>query len=160
MARRADGRPIIVMGNSLGTVTALHLAANFPVAGLILRNPPPLRHLIVGRHGWWNLWVGAMLIAQKVPLDICSIRNARQVSCPAVFLSSCKDQTVPAMYQEKIFRAFGGPYRLLRMEDADHTTSLTLHEQREYTRHLEWLRDEAIGGRPAAVAQRATPVVA
>ena len=65
MARRAEGRPIVVMGNSLGTVPALYLAANFPVAGMVLRNPPPLRQLIVGRHGWWNLWIGAMLIAQK-----------------------------------------------------------------------------------------------
>jgi pimeloyl-ACP methyl ester carboxylesterase len=145
LARRADGRPIVVMGNSLGTVTALHLAANFPVSGLILRNPPPLRQLIVGQHGWWNLWIGAWLIAQKVPLELCSIRNARQVACPAVFLSSVKDQTVPVAYQEGIVREYAGPYRLLRMEQADHATSLTLSEQREYARHLEWLRHQTLG---------------
>ncbi len=111
---------------------------------MILRNPPPLRQLIVGRYGWWNLWIGAMLIAQKVPRSICSIRNAQQVNCPAIFLSSCRDQIVPASYQEKIFRAYNGPYRLLRLENADHATSLNLNEQREYSRHLEWLRDEFI----------------
>ena len=149
MARRADGRPIIVIGNSLGTVPALYLAANFPVSGMVLRNPPPLRQLIVGRYGWWNFWIGAMLIAQKVPRDICSIRNASQLNCPAVFLSSCRDEIVPASYQEKIFRAYNGPYRLLRLENADHASSLTLNEQREYSRHLEWLRDEAISIRPS-----------
>jgi predicted alpha/beta hydrolase family esterase len=157
LSRRADGRPIIVIGNSLGTVMALHLAANFPVAGLILRNPPPLRQLIVGRYGWWNLWLGAMIIAQKVPREICSVRNASQVNCPAVFVSSCMDQTVPATYQERIFRAYTGPYRLLRLENADHATPLTLNEQREYSRHLDWLRDEALLGRHSvastAVAQ-------
>jgi pimeloyl-ACP methyl ester carboxylesterase len=144
LARRAKGRPIVVIGNSLGAVTALHLSANFPVAGLILRNPPPLRQLIVGRYGWWNLWVGALIIAQKVPREICAIRNSRRSTCPAVFLSSRRDETVPAPYQEKIYREYGGPYRLLRMENAEHADPLTLNEQREYGRHLEWLRSEAV----------------
>jgi hypothetical protein len=85
-----------------------------------------------------------MLIAQKVPRQVCSIRNARMSRCPAIFLSSCKDQTVPIVYQERILREYGGPFRLLRLEDADHATSLNLSEQREYGQHLQWLRDEAI----------------
>ncbi|MCA9148784.1 MAG: alpha/beta fold hydrolase [Planctomycetales bacterium] len=143
-ARLAQGRPIVVMGNSLGTTVAMHLAANFPIAGLILRNPPPLRHLIVGRYGWWNLWLGAMLIAQKVPRQLCCVRNARQIRCPAVFISSRKDQTVPANYQDKVFQNFAAPHRLLQLTNADHATSLNLDEQREYRQHLEWLREAAL----------------
>jgi len=148
MERIADGRPIVVIGNSLGTAIAMHLAANFPIAGLILRNPPPLKHLIVGRYGWWNLWVGAMLVARMVPPEICSIRNARQTGCPAVFLSSCKDRMVPPVFQEKIFREYAGPYRLMRLENADHASSLTLNEQREYRQHLDWLRQEIMPLKP------------
>lgn len=144
MAKIANGRPIVVMGNSLGTVNALHLAANYPVAGLILRNPPPLRQLIVGMYGWWNLWIGAWHISTKVPKAICSIRNARAATCPAVFVSSCRDETVPQIYQERIFREYKAPHRLLRLEKARHTTSLNLKEQREYAKHLDWLRKEAL----------------
>ncbi|MCH7727988.1 MAG: hypothetical protein IH991_16155, partial [Planctomycetes bacterium] len=55
----AAGRPIVVTGNSLGAVIALYVAANCPVDGLLLRNPPPLREVIVGCHGWWNFGIGA-----------------------------------------------------------------------------------------------------
>jgi len=40
-------------------VAALSVAARRPVAGLVLQNPPPLRQLIMGHYGWWNLWLVA-----------------------------------------------------------------------------------------------------
>lgn len=144
----AKDRPIVIMGNSLGTVSALYLAANYNVAGLILRNPPPLRQLIMGRHGWWNLWLGSTLISRKVPPELCSIRNARACQCPAVFLSSRQDETVPATYQDKVIQAYGGARQIVSLQDADHSTSLNLAEQREYSRNLEWIRRTAIAAPP------------
>lgn len=143
MAEIAQGRPIIVMGNSLGTAMALYLAAHFPVAGLVLRNPPPVRQLIIGRHGWWNLWIASWLIAQRVPRQICSISNSAQCHCPAVFLSSRRDETVPPPFQDKIIDAYRGPQRILPLKNAGHASSLNLEEQREYARHLDWLRDQS-----------------
>ena len=157
MAALANGRPIVLMGNSLGTVTAMYLAARFEVAGMVLRNPPPLRELIVGQHGWWNLWLGAWLIALNVPQQICSIRNARDCRCPAVFLCSRKDEVVPAVYQDRVIQAYGGPYRLLNLQEADHAGSLNLEEQREYQRHLQWLRELAIPFRPQEAAAPLVP---
>jgi pimeloyl-ACP methyl ester carboxylesterase len=143
LADIAQGRPIIVMGNSLGTVAALYLSANFPVAGLVLRNPPPVRQLIVGRHGWWNLWVASWLIAQRVPRQICSISNAARSHCPAVFLSSRRDKTVPPQFHDRIIDAYRGPHRVLELKEAEHATSLNLEEQRQYAQHLDWLRDQS-----------------
>ncbi|MCP4193622.1 MAG: alpha/beta hydrolase [Planctomycetaceae bacterium] len=140
----AADRPIVIMGNSLGTVSALYLASQFDVAGLILRNPPPLRQLIMGRHGWWNLWLGSTIISRKVPLQLCSIQNAQACRCPAVFLSSRQDETVPAIYQDKVIQAYGGPSRIVKLKEADHATSLNLVEQREYSQNLEWIRHAAI----------------
>lgn len=142
--KQANGRPIVIIGNSLGTLSALYLSARYPVAGMVLRNPPPLRQLIMGRHGWWNLWVGAWLIAQRVPHPLCAIQNARQSECPAVFISSCRDRIVPPMYQEKIIREYGGTSRILRLESADHASPLNLSEQREYGLHLDWLREHIL----------------
>ena len=143
LADIAQGRPIIVMGNSLGTVAALHLAANFPIAGLVLRNPPPVRQLIMGRHGWWNLWIASWLIAQRVPRQLCSINNSARSHCPAVFLTSRRDTTVPPQFQDKIIEAYRGPRRVLELKEAGHASSLNLEEEREYAQHLDWLRDQS-----------------
>ena len=144
----AQGRPLILMGTSLGTITALYLAANFPVAGIVLRNPPPLRQLIVGRHGWWNLWVGAMLlVSTQVPDYLCSIRNASQCKdVPAVFVGSARDQIVPPNYQARIVKAYVGPKRIMRLRKANHSTPMNAVEQIRYRQELQWLREQALGG--------------
>jgi pimeloyl-ACP methyl ester carboxylesterase len=79
---RALQRPILVTGNSLGTAYALYVAAKHRVDGLILRNPPPLRQMIVGRYGWWNGFLGAMLIAAQTPRELDSIANAAYAERP------------------------------------------------------------------------------
>ena len=63
----AGDRPVVVFGASLGTTTALHIAAHRPVAGLILHNPPALRQIILRQFGWWNLWLLAGPLARKIP---------------------------------------------------------------------------------------------
>ena len=35
-ARVAQGRPVLLTGTSLGAISALYLAANFPVSGIVL----------------------------------------------------------------------------------------------------------------------------
>ncbi len=140
----ANQRPVIVTGNSLGTVTALHVAARFQVNGLILRNPPPLRQLILGKFGWWNLWLGAALVSRQIPEHLCSIENAARCTAPALFVSSGKDRVVPPPYQAKIIHAYAGPKRLLRLRESDHATALSEAEQRRYLRRLGWLREQAI----------------
>src|SRR5262249_36015646 len=68
LARESAGRPIVLNGSSLGSTLALFVATERPVAGLLLRNPPPLQDLILApRFGWWNLWIGAWIVAGKVP---------------------------------------------------------------------------------------------
>lgn len=138
----AAGRPILLMGNSLGTAVALHLAANFEIAGMVLRNPPPLRQLVVGRHGWWNLWLGAMLIARCVPPELCSMENAARATCPAIFVRSGQDEIVPTLYQDKVIGNYKGPARIVHLPDARHASPLNLDEQRVYRDHLDWLRQQ------------------
>lgn len=139
--RIADGRPIVVMGTSIGCITALYLGANFPVDGLVLRNPPPLRQLIVGEHGWWNLWVGAMLVSTQVPDYLCSIRNAARCKVPAVFVGSARDRIVPPNYQVRIVKAYSGPKRIMRLRKANHSTPMNPMEQIRFRQEMEWLRE-------------------
>lgn len=143
----AAGRPVIVMGTSLGTISALYLAANYPIAGMVLRNPPPLRQLIVGKHGWWNLWVGAMLVSTQVPDYLCSIRNAACCArVPAVFIGSARDRIVPPNYQARIVKAYAGPKRVMRLRRANHSTPMNAAEQVRFRQELAWLRTRALAG--------------
>ncbi len=138
----ADGRPILVTGNSLGTAPALYVAARHKVAPLLLRNPPPLRQLIVGRHGWWNFGLGARLVAKMIPDEMESVVNATKCQTPAVFITSAKDRTVPPIYQQQIIESYAGTKRVLTLENAGHATQLDERHQEEYVAHLTWLREQ------------------
>jgi pimeloyl-ACP methyl ester carboxylesterase len=139
LRRVADGRPIVVTGNSLGNISALYVAATYPVDALLLRNPPPLRELIVGKHSWWNFGL-ARFIAQQVPKELCSITNASASDSPALFLMSGQDRMVPPHYQQQIIDAHAGEKRVLLLPEADHATPITEEDAPAYLEHLSWLR--------------------
>lgn len=141
----ADGRPILLTGNSLGAATVLHLAARHPVAGIMLRNPPPLRQLIVRRHGWWNLWLPAMAVARQVPTELDSIRNAAACQTPAIVITSGRDTIVPAWLQRSVVRAYAGEKKVLTIADGGHAAPIPEQQEREYLTHLEWLVGRMVG---------------
>lgn len=141
----ACGKPIIVTGNSIGTTCALYLAARRPIAGLMLRNPPPLKQLIVGEHGWWNLWLGARVVAAGVPNELNSIANAAAAQAPAVFVMSGRDRVVPPRYQQLIQDAYAGPKRIVLDPTAGHSTELAADVAPQYLAALRWLETEALG---------------
>ncbi len=141
LQRVAAGRPIVVTGNSLGTATALHLAANHQdIAAVILRNPPPLRELIRGKFGWRTLGLGPLLVGSRIPPELDSIANARRAIAPAVILTSLKDRMVPPAIQRHVIDAYAGPKRLVELADADHAFELTEEQQYEYADALRWLQ--------------------
>jgi pimeloyl-ACP methyl ester carboxylesterase len=135
----AGDRPIVVEGFSLGTVPALHVAASRPVAGVILQNPPPLRQVILGVHGWWNLWLIATPVALSVPRDFDSVANARKSGVPAIFLIAERDGTVPLKYQQKIIAAYTGPNRVILQHGADHVAPLNAEDEQTLQDGMDWL---------------------
>lgn len=143
IAQEAAGRPILVTGNSIGTTCALYLAARRPIAGILLRNPPPLRQLIFGEYGWWNMWLGSSLVAMGVPDELNSIANARRATVPAVFLMSGRDHVVPPKYQALIHDAYGGPNKIVVDAEADHSTPLAREVEPDYIAALQWLKRQA-----------------
>lgn len=135
----AAGRPLLLFANSLGGVCALHLAARFQVDGLILRNPPPLRQIIMARFGWRTGLLGAWLIARQVPDELDCLVNARRATVPAVFLMSERDTIVPPKHQRLIHEAYNGPKRVVVLKNAGHATSLTPDDVSLYQESLDWL---------------------
>src|SRR5687768_18548180 len=112
MRRVAGARPIIVEGFSLGSAPALHVAANRPVAGVIVQNPPPLRQVVLRHHGWWNLWLLAGPVALSLPRDVDSIANTKRCRAKAAFLIAEKDEAIPPALQRDIYDAYAGRKRL------------------------------------------------
>jgi pimeloyl-ACP methyl ester carboxylesterase len=137
--RMADKRPIFLEGFSLGTTPALHVAANRPVDGMILQNPPPLRQLILGTRGWWNLWLVAGPVALQIPSELDSTANAQQASAPALFLFAEKDRTVPLKYQQMISDKYAGTKRVIVQVGADHVAPLNQAEEVRLHDAMDWL---------------------
>lgn len=130
MAKRAGGKPILVIGTSMGTTAALHLAANRKVAGVVLQNPPPLRQLIRGRYGWWNLWLLAAPVAWGVPSELDSLANAAKASAPAIFVLSQEDEVVPHAYALEVRDAYAGPKQTFVLPGAHHNDPIPEVTQR------------------------------
>jgi pimeloyl-ACP methyl ester carboxylesterase len=140
LARRAAGRPVIVGGQSLGTAAALHVAANRPgVAGMVLYNPPPLRRLVLQRHGWWNLWLAAVPVALSIPDALDSIGNAKRSTASAVFVLAGADGVVPPKYQRMVVDAYAGEKRVVRAPGAGHNDPLEGAALAEYEAAVDWM---------------------
>ena len=142
-AKEANGRPIFVQGMSLGTTSALYVAAHRPAAGLLLRSPPPLRQLILGKFGWWNLWLLATPVALGVPGDLDSLRNAAAVKSPAVFVLIDTDEVIPIKYQRMVASAYGGPSRQVVSESGGHNSPLARETHGRLQGELDWLWQQA-----------------
>jgi len=131
LSAQAGGRPIVVFGNSIGTTAALHVAANRPVAAVVLSNPPPLRRLIGIRYGWWNFFLPALAVAAQVPAELDSVANAARARAPAVIVVAGRDEIVPPSYQERVVAAYAGQKRVVRRPEAGHNTPLDEAAARE-----------------------------
>lgn len=114
------GLPIYAMGTSMGTTAALHLGKSGKLRGIFLQNPPPLRQLIRGRYGWWNLWLVAVPVAWNVPPSLDSIENARRTTVPTLVVSAQDDEVVPFDYQTAVFEACAGAKERIVIAGAHH----------------------------------------
>jgi pimeloyl-ACP methyl ester carboxylesterase len=139
LQKAAGNRPIIVFGASLGTTTALHIAANRKIAGLILHNPVAMRQIILRQFGWWNLWLFAGPMAQKIPRDLDSVANARACRVPAIFLLAEKDEVVAPRFQRLVVEAYAGEKRIIPLSGADHNDPIEGTSLADFHRSLDWL---------------------
>jgi pimeloyl-ACP methyl ester carboxylesterase len=139
LQKNAGDRPIIVFGASLGTTTALHIAAYRKIAGLILHNPPALRQIILRQFGWWNLWLFAGPMAYKLPTDLDSVANARAVHVPAIFLLAENDEVVAPKFQRLVVDAYAGEKRIIPLPGAGHNSPIDGAALDNFYRALDWL---------------------
>ena len=111
-----DSSRIVVMGFSLGTGSAVYLAANRPVAGLILATP------FASGYDLYNnvipIFFGPMrlLVRHKFP----SYRYAPYVTCPVLVIASRRDEIVPFASSERLAGLFPGEVDFMILDNAPH----------------------------------------
>lgn len=137
--QEAKNKPVVIFAASLGTTAALHVAANRPVAGLVLHNPPALRQMVLQHFGWWNLWLLAAPMAAQIPKDLDSVSNAKAIHRPAIFLLAEKDEVVPPRYQRMVVDAYAGEKRVIELPGANHNTPIEGAALADLYRALDWL---------------------
>jgi pimeloyl-ACP methyl ester carboxylesterase len=139
----AGDRPIILFGASLGTTVALDIAAHRPVAGLILQNPPPIREVIYRQFGWWNLWLLAGPLAQKIPAALDSVANAKAVHAPAIFLLADQDDVVAPRFQTLVVEAYAGEKQVIHLPGAGHNSPIDSASLTRMHDSIDWLLPRA-----------------
>ena len=139
LRRHARDRPIVPFGASIGATAALHVAAQRPVSGLILHNPPPLREMILRQFGWWNLWLLAGPVALQIPRDLDSIQNARAIRAPAIFLLAEKDEMVAPRFHKLVVNAYAGEKRVIELHGAYHNDPIEGAELADLNDALGWM---------------------
>ena len=122
-------------------MSALYVAARFPVAGVYLRNPPPIAQLIRHRprYNWWNFGL-ARHIADRIPPELDAVENAANSNCPALFVCSEKDSVVPTSFQQLIHEKYAGPNTTFVIENARHADLIPGRQEQEFLDAIGWLR--------------------
>lgn len=143
--REAAGEvPVIAAGGSLGSVSALYLAAHQRVEGLLVQNPPALQEVILAQSGWWHIKWAIRMIAAQIPPELDSIANARGATVPAVFVTAQQDSIVPVRIQRQIIDTYQGPSKVLLIPDADHDTPMSESDLEQLRPLARWLYDAVI----------------
>jgi len=131
--------PIVLFGTSIGVTAALHVAAQRPIAGLILHNPVPLREVILRQFGWWNLWLLAGPVALQIPQELDSIANARASRAPAIFLLAERDEIVAPRFHRLVVQAYAAEKRIIELRGAHHNDPIEGTALLELNDGLGWL---------------------
>jgi pimeloyl-ACP methyl ester carboxylesterase len=139
LRRDAADRPIIAYGASIGATAALCVAAQRPIAGLILHNPVPLREIILRQFGWWNLWLLAGPVALQIPRDLDSIANAGASRAPAIFLLAERDEIVAPRFHRLVVQAYAGEKHIIELRGAYHNDPIEGAALADLYQSLDWL---------------------
>jgi uncharacterized protein len=109
-----DAKRIHAFGRSLGSGVAVALAAERPLAGLVLATPFDSL-LALARRIYWFLPVQWML---KHPFD--SLALAPRMDTPLLCLIAERDEIIPPEHAERLFAAWRGPKRRVLLSGTGH----------------------------------------
>jgi fermentation-respiration switch protein FrsA (DUF1100 family) len=99
---------IIILGRSVGSGPAVHLAARRPVAGLILQSP----------------FVSAFRVLTRIPLlpfdKFPNYKEIQRVHCPILIIHGTQDNVISPWHGQKLFALANEPKHFFAVQGADH----------------------------------------
>ena len=106
------------MGYSLGTGSAVYLAANRPVGGLILAAPYANGYDLY--NGMLPIFYGPLrfLVKQKLPSD----EYAPNVTCPTLVIVSHSDEIIQFSSSARLSSMFSGNTDFIELDNVSHTS--------------------------------------
>ena len=105
---------VVLLGRSLGSGVAVHVASQRPVRGVILVTPFDSLLGVARRH-YPSLPVGLVLVHR-----FDSLALAPSITVPALFLISGRDQLIPPDLSLKLAQAWGGPVQTVIIGQTGH----------------------------------------
>ena len=108
---------VFLFGRSLGSGVAVQLAAERPLAGVILVAPFDSMVEVAKRH-YPYLPVDWML---KHRFD--SISRAPKIAVPLLCLVAADDRIIPAEHSRRLYAAWGGPKQWVELQGAGHNST-------------------------------------
>ena len=112
-----DAKRVYAFGRSLGSGVAVALAAERPLAGVILATPFDSLAAVAKRY-YWYLPVDWML---KHRFDSNAL--APNLKQPLLCLISERDEVIPPVHGERLFDAWGGPKRKVVLAESGHNST-------------------------------------
>lgn len=109
---------VILLGRSIGSAVAVHLAARSSPGGLILVTP-----LTDGKDLARAAGLGFLVPMAGDSFD--NIGRIGKVTCPILFLHGTRDSVIPIDIGRKLFEAASGDKRFVEVEGADHNDMST-----------------------------------
>lgn len=111
---RYDANRIVLWGESLGTGVAVALAAEHPVAGVILESPFTSTADVAAAIYWF------MPVRLLLKDQFRSDERIARVTAPVLIMHGERDATVPIEYGEELFALTTAPKQFVRFSDGAH----------------------------------------
>ena len=113
-AKRAAGGRVAVMGRSLGSGVAVHLAASRALAGVILVSP--YDSIVSVAEGVYPFLPVSLMLRHRFD----SLSRAPAIKAPLLCLVASDDRVIPRPHSERLYAAWGGPKRWREIRPAGH----------------------------------------
>jgi len=111
-----DPSHVVLMGRSLGSGVAVHVAAKRRVGGVILVTP--FDSLVNVAKAHYPIFPVGWLLRHRFD----SAALAPGIAVPALFLTAANDEIVPPRFADNLQRVWGGLTTAVRVEATDHNT--------------------------------------
>ena len=125
--------PVIIYGESLGSLFALYLASRYTIHGLILHAPMPS---LAEAAQYQKPYIPVRLLLKH---DYPAAEWARKTNAPTLVLHGTEDKEIPIAQGRKLYDALNGPKEFVEIPEGAHGTLPFTHTEIYWPKVKEFL---------------------